>query len=486
MDYLKLSISEIHKAILAGKVSPKELILSALKKAHEDKNNAFEYICDKEALEQVENLNENQKNNQLYGIPFVLKDNFSTKDIPTTGSSNILNGYVPIYSSEVYLRLIEQGAILIGKTTMDELAMGGTGTTGHKGVTYNPWDKTNSRLVGGSSCGSAAASSAGIVPFAIGSDTGDSVRKPASYAGLVGFKPTWGRISRYGMFPFATSLDHVAFFTRNVEDSAIILKVLAGRDDKDSTSSFKPVDDYCSQLNANLKGKKIALIKGINDSINDKLILDSFNNVIELAKQEGATVDLVEIDNKLLKAIYPTYIVISCAEATSNNANLDGIKFGPRAEGESYEQIVFNNRTNGFSELIKRRFVIGSYSLLKENQNDLFLRAQRCRHLIVDTINNVLDKYDAILTPAAPSVAPLISSVSSDKLSNEYLIADNHLAIANFGGLPSITIPCGFENGLPFGLNLTGKAFEETKLYSIAKRFEDITGLANIVAKEDK
>ena len=485
MNYLSQSIVDIHNAILEGKVTPLELVKEALELAKKDNNNAFEYICEKEALDRVQNLDESKKENLLYGIPVVIKDNFSTKDIPTTGSSNILNGYVPLFSSEAVLRLENAGAIVIGKTTLDELAMGGSGTTGHKGITYNPWDKSHTHQVGGSSCGSAAAISAGIVPFALGSDTGDSVRKPASNACLVGLKPTWGRISRYGLFPFATSLDHVGYFTRNVTDSALLLSVLAGRDDKDASSSFKEVEDYTKELKNPIKGKKIAVINQIIDSIRNQNIVSSFNKTVESLKEQGAIVDYVDMDTKLLKAIYPTYIIISCAEATSNNANLDGIKFGNRIEGESFEEVMINTRTNGFSPLIKRRFVIGSFSLLRENADVLFLRAQKCRRLIVDAFNKLFEEYDAIYCPAAPTTAPLIKG-SSDALSDEYLIADNYMAFANMGGYPSITLPIGFSDNLPFGANLTTKPFTESKLFNIAYQIENITGLKDLVAKEDK
>ena len=483
MKYMNLSIVELHNLISKGEVSPIELVKEALELAKADKYNAFEYICEKEALDRVNKLDESKKNNLLYGIPVVIKDNYSTKDIPTTASSNILNGYVPLFSAEVVSRLENEGAIVIAKSAMDELAMGGTGTTGHLGTTYNPWDKT--RLAGGSSSGSAAAVSAGIVPFALGSDTGDSVRKPASNTGLVGSKPTWGRISRFGLFPFACSLDHVAYFTRNVKDSALILNVLAGRDEKDASSSFKEVEDYSLHLNDSIKGKKIAIIRGIVESITDKTILNDFNkNIAELQKL-GAIVEPVDVDVKLLKAIYPTYVIISCAESTSNNANLDGIKFGPREEGESFEEVMTNSRTKGFSRLIKRRFVIGSYSLLRENADELFIRAQKCRRLIVDAFNKLFEEYDAIYCPASPTVAPL-ENESSDALSDEYLIADNYMAFANMGGFPSITLPIGFKDGLPFGANLTCKAFDESKLLNIAKAIENATGLANIYAKEGK
>ena len=485
MEYMNKSLTQIHNALIKGEVTPLELVKEALEKAKKDDNNAFEYICEKEALEAVKKLDESNKDSLLWGVPVVIKDNFSTKDIPTTASSNILNGYVPVFSAEAVTRLEKAGAIVIAKSTMDELAMGGSGTTGHLGITYNPWDKSKTRIVGGSSCGSAAAMASGIVPIALGSDTGDSVRKPASYAALVGFKPTWGRISRFGLFPFATSLDHVGYFSRNVYDSAYLLNVLAGHDDKDFSSSFKEVNDYTSMINEGVKNKKIAVVKGIIESIKDKTVLASFDESVNYLKKQGATVDVVEIDVNLLKSIFPTYVIISCAEATSNNANLDGIKFGNRIEGESFEEVMMNTRTNGFSPLIKRRFVIGSFSLLRENQDELFVRAQKCRRMIVDAFNKVFEEYDVIYCPASPSIAPLIKG-NSDTLSDEYLIADNYMAFGNMGGYPSITLPIGFENNMPFGANLTCKPFDEVNLFSIANEIEKGTGLKDLVAKENR
>ena len=485
MNYLHKSIFEIHQAIKDGKVTPLELVKESIQLAKQDDNNAFEYICEKEAIERVNRLDPNKKNNLLYGIPVVIKDNFSTKDIPTTGSSNILNGYVPTFSSEVVLKLENEGAIIIGKTTLDELGMGGTGTAGHKGTTFNPWDKSHTHQVGGSSCGSAAAISAGIVPLAIGSDTGDSVRKPASYAGIVGFKPTWGRITRHGLFPFATSLDHVAYFTRNVRDSALTLNVLAGRDDKDFSSSFEKVDNYLVDIDKPIKGIKIAVIKELIESMPNKRVLEGFNKTITALKKAGAIVDIANIDISILKAIYPTYIIISSAEATSNNAGLDGYKYGDRKPGSTYEEVVMNTRSAGFSEFIKRRFVIGSFSLLKENRDELFMRAQKCRRLIVNQFNEVLEKYDAIYSPAAPSTAPLLKS-GSILPSSELIVSDNYLAFANMGGFPSITLPIGFDEGLPFGANLTSKPFAESKLLNIANKLEELTGLKNLVAGDEQ
>ncbi|MBR0034004.1 MAG: aspartyl/glutamyl-tRNA amidotransferase subunit A [Bacilli bacterium] len=482
MNYRGLSIDELHALLVAKKITPLELAQEALALAKKDSNNAFEYIMEKEALDFAASLTEPEENNPLWGIPFVIKDNFSTKDVPTTGSSNILKGYVPVFDATVVEKLKAAKAVAIGKTTLDELAMGGTGTSGHLGMTFNPYNRKHERLVGGSSCGSAAVTADGFVPFALGSDTGDSTRKPASYAGLVGFKPTWSRISRYGLFPFAPSLDTVGIFSRNVKDSAYVLDVLAGHDDRDFTSSVKPVDEYAKDIEKVNPKAKIAVIKGIVDSISDKVVLDKFNETIEMLKNAGFTVDFVEIDEKILSSLFPTYFVISCAEATSNNANMDGIKFGPYYNGQTFEDVVSQARTNGFGELIKRRFIIGNFALMKENQKDLFLRAQKNRRVIVNAVNDILKEYDFIYCPAAPSIAPKVGE-KSDRLSNEYLIADNHLVIANFAGLPSITLPIGMKDGMPFGANFTGRAFEDKQVLQIAYELEKHTGLKNIVAK---
>ena len=480
--YQGKSILELHELLVSKKVTPLDLAKDAIELAKQDTNNAFEYIMESEAIEIASNLGEPEANNPLWGIPFVIKDNYSTKDVPTTASSNILKGYIPVFDATVVKKLKDAKAVPIGKVTMDELAMGGSGISGHLGITYNPWDESKTRLVGGSSCGSAAVTAAGIVPFALGSDTGDSTRKPASFAGLVGFKPTWSRISRYGLFPFAPSLDTVGIFARNVEDVAIVTEVLSGRDDKDSTSSTKPVDKYFENIKKPLEKRTISVIKEIRDSVKDKVVIDAFNATVEGFKKRGFVVKEVSLPNELLISLFPTYFVISCAEATSNNANMDGIKFGPLSNGTTFEEVMSDARTRGFGELIKRRFVIGSFALMKENQHDLFQRAQKNRRRIVEAVNNILKDSDFIYLPAAPSIAPKINE-SSDRLSDEYLIADNHLCLGNFAGLPSITLPIGFKDGMPFGANLMGRAFEETELFQAAYELEQITGLANIYAK---
>lgn len=483
--YLDRSLEELHELLITKKVTPLQLTLEAIERAKKDPNNAFETICEKEAIEFSSSLIEPEINNIFWGIPYVAKDNFSTKGILTTASSNILKDYIPVFDATVIKKLKDAKAVLIGKTTLDELAMGGTGTTGHLGRTYNPYDPSHTYMIGGSSCGSAASVSAGIIPFSLGSDTGDSIRKPASYGGLVGLKPSWGRISRYGLFPFAPSLDHVGFFTRNVMDSAYVLELLSGHDDKDSTSSYKEVEAYHSLINGTIKNKKIAVIKEVIDSVQSDIVKQSFNKSIDYLKELGAEVDLIDFPEDLLNAILPTYLVISCAEATSNNANLDGIKFGPRAGGEkTYQEVMMKARTNGFSELIKRRFVIGSFSLFKENQKELFKRAQRARYMIVNKINDIFKDYDAIFLPCVSNPRNPFEGGTSDKLSATYLVAENHMAIGNFGGFPSITLPIGLDNGFPIGGNLTAKAFDEANLLNIAYALETKTGLKDLVASK--
>lgn len=480
MKYTNKSIEELHNLIKSGELDYKDLVKESLELAKElqPKLNGFVTINEDVNLD----LNNKDINNPLFGIPFAIKDNFSTKDILSTASSKTLSNYVPVFDATVVEKLNSAGAINIGKTVMDELALGGTGLNGCQGIVHNPYDLN--RQSGGSSAGSAVAVSSGIVPFAIGSDTGDSVRKPAALNGIVGFKPTWGRISRFGLFPFACSLDHVAFFTRTVKDSAYVLENIAGYDSKDMSSSNKEVGKYSTNLKLGLSGKRIAVVKEIDDSLTNSKVKDNFNHVIDVLKDNGASILEESIDVRLLQAILPVYLVISCSEATSNDANLDGIKFGPRENGDSYIESMINTRTKGFSELVKRRFVIGGYCLRADNQEKLFLRAQKVRRMIVDAVDEILSKCDVILFPASGDVAPLIKGqASSEKLSNNYLIGENHLAIGNFGGYPSITIPSGYVDNMPVGINITGRIFDEQEVLDVAASIEEKLGFKNQVAK---
>jgi len=422
------------------------------------------------------------KDGALKDIPYVLKDNVNTKGIKTTACCNLLNNYVPVYNATVYQKLEDAGAVLVGKANMDELAMGGTNLSSNIGACHNPYDLN--RISGGSSGGSAVAVASGAVSFAIGSDTGDSIRKPASFCGIVGVKPSYGRISRFGVVPYSSSLDHVGIFTTNVKDAAKVLEVVAGRDDKDMTSSNLPVEPYVTNLNSDVNGKKILVFKNVTNAISNKDVLDNFNKVVDGLKSKGAIIKEVTFDEKLMRAILPVYYIIANAEATTNHANLTGVLFGERKDGASTDDIMINTRTEGFGPWIKKRFIIGSYSLNEDNQERIFRKAQKVRRLIVDEVLKELSNADGLLAPAAPGIAPEINSTSTNELSNEYLIADNHMVIGNFGGLPSITLPMGYANNMPVGVNLTCNPFKEQVMFNISQAIEDITGLKDST-KED-
>lgn len=408
---------------------------------------------------------------KLAGVPVVLKDNISTKGLRTTASSRILDNYIPVYNATITDKLEKAGAVVMAKASMDELGMGGTNKNAYTGPVHNPYDL--SRISGGSSGGCAVLVAAGAVPLAVGSDTGDSVRKPAAYCGVVGVKPTYGRISRYGVIPYASSLDHVGYFTRNIQDAALTLEVLAGRDDHDMTSSYEPVPAYSDLLNRDLKGKRIGIFKTIVDAQKDLLIKQAFLELVEKLKEAGAVVDEVEMPQEYMELIAPIYKTIANAEATANHSNLDGLRFGVREPGESVEDVMTETRTKGFSPYVRARFVIGSYSLFEENQDRLFRKAQKIRRLIVEAYARMFQDHDIILSPAAPTVAPLIESSSSIRFGQDEFV-EEHMQLANFSGYPSLTMPLGMEDGLPFGICLNARPFEEQMLFDTAAGLETL------------
>lgn len=486
MKYMNLSIEELHNLLKKNEVTSKELIEDSLKLSHEiqEKYNAFVTILDDAKEMPI-------TDNLLSGIPFGVKDNYSTKGVLSTGSSNTLKDYVPFFDATAYEKLKNAGAIMVNKTVMDEFGMGGTGTTGHTGIVRNPWDRT--RMCAGSSAGSACAVAAGVYPYATGSDTGDSIRKPAAYCGIVGYKPTYGMISRYGLFPFASSLDHLGVLTRNVKDAAIVVDNMKGIDKKDMTSWDSSKIDLTKSLTGEIKGKKLCYIKEICDINNynnpsEELIkhLNNFMEKIELIRKNGVKVNEVSIDQTLLNAIASTYVIISCAEATSNMANLTGLIFGPRGNGDNYIDMIKDYRTKGFSPLIKRRFVIGSYVLQKENQERYFKNAQRVRRLLVDEWKKLFKEYDAVILPVGTGIAKKFENNSLDILTEETKVLEEHLQVGNFGGFPSITIPDGFIDGLPVALNITGNCKTDANVLNIAYGIESLMDYKNQIAKEVK
>ena len=462
------TIVELHEELKSGKVTSDELVQESLKKSHEvqDKCNAFVTILDDVKGSEV-------NDDLLSGIPYGIKDNYSTKGILSTGSSNTLKDYVPFFTATAIENLNSHGCIPVNKTAMDEFGMGGTGTTGHTGVQKNPWDTT--RMCAGSSSGSA-----------------DSIRKPAAFCGIVGYKPTYGMISRYGLFAFASSLDTCGVLTRSVEDAAIVVDAMKGIDPRDMTSWDSSKINLYKDLSKDVKGKKLFYIKEIVDKNNYKNLpketeehLDNFMKTIDKVKELGIEVEEVSINQDLLNAIASTYVVISCAEATSNMSNLTGFSFGPRGEGNTYQEQMKDHRTKGFSSLIKRRFVIGSYVLQAVNQDKYFKNAQRARRLIVDAIKEQFKKYDGLILPVGTGPATKLDNndmVSDDELT----VLDEHLQIGNFGGFPSITIPNGFVDGLPVGINITGNCYDDQNVLNIAYALESSMDYKNQIAKEVK
>lgn len=478
-----MSIEELHQKLVNHEIDVKEYYQELFEEVdfQQKRLNAFVTVTKDEALKNIENLDV-KENEILKGIPGVFKDNYNTKGIKTTASSKMLEDYVPVYNATVVDKLYEAGISLIGKSSMDELAMGGTNKSALTGPVFNPWD--SSRIAGGSSGGSAALVGSGVVPFALGSDTGDSIRKPAGFCGVVGFKPTWGRISRFGVIPYASSLDHVGAFTRNVRDMAIVTEALAGRDDRDMTSSNLPVPHYLENLTSDIKGMKIAVLTTVSDEIRNKDIKENFEHVIATLKGLGAEVGEVTIPQYLARAILPTYTIIANSEATSNHSCLDGIKYGDRQPGSSTDEVMINSRTDGFGAHIKRRFILGNLALATENQERMFRKAQRVRRLIVEELNKIYSEYDIILTPNSGSVAPKLDEANDDRLSDEYIILENHLALGNFAGTPSISIPSGFSDKMPIAVNLMGRVFEEQTVFNAAYALEQALGFANQYSRE--
>ena len=485
MKYMNKSIEQIHEDLINKKVTSEELIKESLSKSHEIQKeyNAFVTILDDAKPKKVtEDL--------LSAIPYGIKDNYSTKGILSTGSSNTLKDYIPFFTATAIENLQKHNAIAVNKTVMDEFGMGGTGTTGHTGTVLNPWDRT--RMCSGSSAGSACAVASGVYPYATGSDTGDSIRKPAAYCGIVGYKPTYGMISRYGLFPFASSLDHCGVLTRNVKDAAIVVDGMKGIDKYDMTSWDSSKINLFKSIDGKVSGKKLCYIKEICDINNypkaDKELkehLDNFKKVLEKARNLGLEIEEVSVDKILLQALSSVYVVISCAEATSNMSNLTGIIFGPRGQGDNYIEMMKDYRTKGFSPLIKRRFVIGSYVLQAQNKDRYFYNAQRVRRLLVDRWKEIFKIYDAVILPVGSGPAKKLEG-SKDMLDKETQVLEDHLQIGNFGGFPSITIPDGFINNLPVGLNITGNCYDDINVLNIAYALENMMDYKNQIAKEVK
>lgn len=454
-------IEELHEQLIEGLIEPsifyhdlyenikhqQEILNCFVTITHGEYQNSFPYL--------------------LSGIPYALKDNFNMYGIKTTAGSCLLKNYESVYDAHIVTLLKQQKAYMIGKTTMDEFGMGSLGYSKIHGMTKNPYD--HQRIAGGSSAGSAAIVGSEVIPFAIGSDTGDSVRKPAGYCGVIGMKPTWGRISRYGLIPYASSLDHVGIFTKYIKDMAIVLEAISGRDDRDMTSSFHEVPHFRQELNSDISDMKIAILKNVVDDLKDDDVKKNFDHIVDLLKKQGVYIEYIELSQSLLDALLPTYTIIANCESTSHHACYDGIKYGMRHDGKTIEETMKETRSYGFSLHTKKRMLFGSLALLKQNQEKMFQKAQKIRRLIVDEYVKVFQDFDMILTPNSRGIAPLITDVSKE---DKQSLIDCHLILANFSGAPSLTLPCGFVDHMPIAINLTANLFEEQKLLNVAYALE--------------
>ncbi len=467
------SLSDIKKGLDNKSFSCKELtkfFLDRIEKANK-KINCFITVCRESALKEAEkaDLKSNSVPSPFAGIPYANKDIFCTSQIRTTCGSKMLENFLPLYDAEIVRRAKNLGLIMLGKTNMDEFAMGSTNETSFFGAVKNPWDLT--KVPGGSSGGSAAAVAAGLVPFATGSDTGGSIRQPAALCGITGLKPTYGRISRFGMIAFASSLDQAGFLTRNVEDCALCMEFLSGFDPKDSTSANIPKGDYSSELYAKLEGKKIGIPKEYFDGNLDSEIGHCLAEAKDIFSKLGCV--LVDIELPNTEMAIAAYYIIAPAECSSNLARFDGVRYGFRSiNSNDIDSLYKNTRNEGFGTEVKRRILIGTYALSSGYYDKYYEQAQRVRSVLKNDFNQAFKKVDVILGPTTPSTAfPLNKEARSDP--TELYSSDLYTIPVNLAGLPAISIPAGFgKKELPIGMQLIGQAFNERVLLNVAHQFQ--------------
>ncbi len=412
-------------------------------------------------------ISKGNKVEPLMGIPIAIKDNISTEGMHTTCGSKILAGYRPIYNATVIKNLKNSKIVIMGKTNMDEFAMGSSTENSSFWSTHNPWNLSN--VPGGSSGGSAAAVAVGEVILALGSDTGGSVRQPASLCGVVGLKPTYGLVSRYGLIAFASSLDQIGPITRNVEDCALLLNVIAGHDPLDSTSALKEKEDYTEYLKQNINGLKIGLIKELMGKGISNSVKDSVYKAMDLFSSLGAFCEEVSLPS--LKFALSAYYIIAPAEASSNLARYDGIRYGLRAKRvKSFRSMYRKTRSKGFGDEVKRRIMLGTYALSRGYYEAYYLQAQKVRTLIINDYKRVFRNFDVLISPTTPTVAFKIGERSEDPLT--MYLSDVCTIPVNLAGIPAISIPCGVDNGLPIGLQIMAPHFKEGLLIKTAYNFE--------------
>lgn len=463
------SIESLSTMIQNKELKPSELIADTFKNIEQDDADIQSFLTlDKEqAMAKAAELDQQTPSGRLFGIPMGIKDNIVTKNVETTCASKILTGFNPVYDATVMQKLNNENGILVGKLNMDEFAMGGSTENSFYKKTVNPFD--HRAVPGGSSGGSAAAVAASLVPFALGSDTGGSIRQPASYCGVVGMKPTYGRVSRYGLVAFASSLDQIGPLTRNVKDNATVLEIISGVDKMDSTSA--PIDnvDFTSNLDKDLTGLRVAVpTEYLGEGVQPEVKASVEAAINELSAM-GATVEEVSLPNS--KYGVATYYILASSEASANLARFDGIRYGYQAEGaQNLEELYKKTRQEGFGDEVKRRIMLGTYSLSSGFYDAYYKKAQKVRTLIKQDFENVFNHYDVIVGPVAPTPAFNIGEKIDDPLT---MYANDILTIpVNLAGLPSISVPCGEHNGRPIGLQIIGKPFDEQQIYNVAYQYE--------------
>ena len=469
-DFNKKSLSEFVNLIKSKKVSSLEItnhFINNIK--HSKKLNSFITTCFDQAIKSAKEF-DSKKNSSglLAGIPLAIKDLFCTKNIKTTAGSKILENFIPTYESTVTNNLWSEGAILLGKLNCDEFAMGSSNETSYFGNTINPVGKD--LVPGGSSGGSASALAANLTPATIGTDTGGSIRQPASFTGTVGLKPTYGLCSRWGIVAFASSLDQAGPMTKNVEDCALLLEAMSGYDEKDSTSINKKKENYSTNLNEKIKGLKIGIPKEYRIENMPQEIDNLWKKGIDILKKSGAKI--VDISLPHTKYALPTYYIVAPAEASSNLARYDGVKYGYRSkEGKNLIEMYENTRGEGFGDEVKRRVLIGTYVLSSGYYDAYYLKAQRVRKLIKNDFDQCFKEVDAILTPSTPSSAFKIGEKTNDPIS--MYLNDIFTVPVNLAGIPAISIPAGHDKkGYPLGLQLISRALNEQKILNIALAME--------------
>ena len=465
------SVKEFKEMISQKEISNKEIIQEVFNLIDDNKGlNAFITLNEENSIKKAEYFDNNPSELSLAGIPIAQKDLFCTKGLRTTCASNILNNFVPPYTATVIENLENAGCISVGKTNMDEFAMGSSNETSFFGNVHNPWGEN--LVPGGSSGGAAAAVAAGIVPAASGTDTGGSIRQPASLCGITGIKPTYGRISRWGMIAFASSLDQAGPMARTAEDCAILLNEMCSHDEKDTTSLDETVPNFQENLNKSLKGIKIGIVKDLDLSNLDNYVVEVFENSLKEFQSLGA--DLVDISLPNLALSVPTYYVVAPAECSSNLSRFDGVKFGRRSEHtKDLEELYVNTRSEGFGDEVKRRILIGSYVLSAGYYDAYYKKAQQVRRLIKNDFENAFSNVDVIMTPTTRGPAFEIGSKGNDPI--QMYLEDLFTISANLAGLPALSLPNGFIDNKPIGLQIIGNFLDESSILNFAHMYQSET-----------